>query len=104
MLPGSSGSITIRPISSCSRMLRSERITGRTVAQRTGRLGFSDRRCERSSEAEHQLPKLRTRVRFPSLALQESAARGQHFGSLRGAMSTRLDGRHDTFMAWSESA
>jgi hypothetical protein len=26
-------------------------------------------RCERSSEAEHQLPKLRTRVRFPSLAL-----------------------------------
>jgi hypothetical protein len=29
-------------------------------------------RCGRSSEAEHQLPKLRTRVRFPSPALFES--------------------------------
>jgi hypothetical protein len=32
--------------------------------------------CERSSAAEHQLPKLRTRVRFPSLALGNLAGQG----------------------------
>src|SRR5207302_8169368 len=61
----SSGSITMRPAASSSRIERSERIIGGKIQSPTSR--------GRSSEAEHQLPKLRTRVRFSSPAPRKSA-------------------------------
>src|SRR3954454_18396519 len=66
MSPSSTGSVTIRPALSSSRMVLSLRIMVRR------RLQFGRERG-RSSEAEHQLPKLRTRVRFSSPALISAA-------------------------------
>src|SRR5579862_8583016 len=57
-----SGSMTILLASSSSRIVRSERTTGQHDSVMPPR--------GRSSAAEHQLPKLRTRVRFPSPALR----------------------------------
>ena len=65
----SSGSMTIRPAASASRMERSERITVPNPSKRNSLVRFQCRGC--SSMAEHQLPKLRTRVRFPSPARQQ---------------------------------
>src|SRR5580698_6018663 len=59
---GPNGSMTILLASSSSRMVRSERTTGQHDSVMPPR--------GRSSAAEHQLPKLRTRVRFPSPALR----------------------------------
>ena len=68
----SSGSITMRPSASCSRSVRSDRITTETVL--AGRRANLSDRCGCSSMVEHQLPKLRTRVRFPSSALKDESA------------------------------
>src|SRR5262249_62387241 len=65
-LASSNGSMTMRPALSCSRIVLSDRITRGSLPARLG-IFVAPRGC--SSEAEHQLPKLRTRVRFPSPAL-----------------------------------
>src|SRR5437764_15353348 len=69
MAPSSSGSISIRPAASSSRMVRSERIMVPRRLQLPPERG-------RSSAAEHQLPKLRTRVRFSSPALTKCLVTG----------------------------
>src|SRR5436305_10839208 len=63
------GSMTMRPALTSSRMVRSERIMP------SRRLQFGPERG-RSSAAEHQLPKLRTRVRFSSPALTKCLVTG----------------------------
>src|SRR5918994_3370348 len=90
-LASSNGSMTMRPAFSCSRIDLSDRITqypwspsqAPALRRRSAKppsprslpaaLGIfvAPRGC--SSEAEHQLPKLRTRVRFPSPALRLTA-------------------------------
>src|SRR5262249_7693640 len=69
-LASSNGSMTMRPALSCSRIVLSDRITRGSLPARLG-IFVAPRGC--SSEAEHQLPKLRTRVRFPSPALRTYA-------------------------------
>src|SRR5918994_4237487 len=70
-LASSNGSMTMRPAFSCSRIVLSDRITCGSLPAALG-IFVAPLGC--SSEAEHQLPKLRTRVRFPSPALCFSAA------------------------------
>jgi hypothetical protein len=67
MHSGPKGSMTILLASSSSRMDRSESTTGQHDSVMPPR--------GRSSAAEHQLPKLRTRVRFPSPAQIEVLVR-----------------------------
>src|SRR6266536_1491687 len=84
-LESSKGSMTMRPALSSSRMVASDRITLGSLPARLGIFG-GPRGC--SSEAEHQLPKLRTRVRFPSPALgfrALGAARATSVPQRRGA-------------------
>src|SRR6266536_2781950 len=78
-LESSKGSMTMRPALSSSRMVASDRITLGSLPAGLGIFG-GPRGC--SSEAEHQLPKLRTRVRFPSPALG--------FRALDGARATSV--------------
>ena len=95
---GSNGSMTIRPASIASRRLRSDRITGRTLARRSDRRPtaaeaanlWPARGC--SSMAEHQLPKLNTGVRFPSSAPVERPARW-HFLEIHRMWITSAEGR-----------